>query len=139
MVGQSGTASPTFLLVTIPPLQISNSVATHVSHPNRLSQRVDLPGFLQFILEKITGNGVDFADGFFVAVALWATRHKCLFLLRHGASHSEAATVKVSAKPQVPARCGAVAPGAAKHLRLARRRSEAWAHLAGELYRVQHH
>jgi len=38
IVGQSGTASPTFLLVTIPPLQISKSVATHVSHANRFSQ-----------------------------------------------------------------------------------------------------
>jgi hypothetical protein len=58
------------LLVTIPPLQISSSVATHVSHANRLSQRVDLPEFPQFILEKITANGADFADGFLVAVAL---------------------------------------------------------------------
>jgi hypothetical protein len=79
VVGQSGTASPTFLLVTIPPLQISNSVAAHVSHANRLSQRVDLAEFLQFILEKITANGADFADGFLVAVALWATQHKYCF------------------------------------------------------------
>jgi hypothetical protein len=43
VVGQSGTASPTFLLVTIPPLQISNSVARHVSHANRLSHLSDLP------------------------------------------------------------------------------------------------
>jgi hypothetical protein len=43
VVGQSGTASPRFLLVTIPPLQISRSVATHVSHANRLSHFVDLP------------------------------------------------------------------------------------------------
>jgi len=70
VVGQSGTASPTFLLVTIPPLQISRSVAAHVSHANRLSQRVDLPEFPKFILEKITANGADFADGFLVAVAL---------------------------------------------------------------------
>jgi hypothetical protein len=42
------------LLVTIPPLQISKSVATHVSHANRFSHFVDVPGFLQFILEKIT-------------------------------------------------------------------------------------
>jgi hypothetical protein len=67
------------LLVTIPPLQISNSVATHVSHANRFNQRVDLPEFLQFILEKITVNGTDFADGFLVGVALWATRQKCCF------------------------------------------------------------
>src|SRR5205823_10869079 len=37
VVGQSGTASPTFLLVTMPPLQISKSVATHVSHANQFS------------------------------------------------------------------------------------------------------
>src|SRR4029077_186570 len=43
VVGQSGTVRPTFLLVTIPPLQISNSVATHVSHANRLSHVADLP------------------------------------------------------------------------------------------------
>src|SRR5215216_2269393 len=43
VVGQSGTASPTFLLVTMPPLQISNSVATHVSHANRLNHEDDLP------------------------------------------------------------------------------------------------
>jgi hypothetical protein len=43
VVGQSGTASPTFLLVTIPPLQISNSVARHVSHANRLCHFVDFP------------------------------------------------------------------------------------------------
>ena len=42
MVGQSGTARPTFLLVTIPPLQMSNSVAAHVSHAKRLSHFVDL-------------------------------------------------------------------------------------------------
>src|SRR5205823_12013361 len=43
VVGQSGTASPTFLLVTIPPLQINKSVATHVSHADRLSHVADLP------------------------------------------------------------------------------------------------
>jgi hypothetical protein len=32
-----------FLLVTIPPLQMSKSVAMHVSHAKRLSQGVDLP------------------------------------------------------------------------------------------------
>src|SRR5260370_31777358 len=63
----------------MPPLQISNSVARHVSHANRLSQRVDLTEFPQFILEKITANRAYFADGFLVAVALWATRHKCCF------------------------------------------------------------
>ena len=42
MVGQSGTASPTFLLVTIPPLQISKSVATHVSHAKWFSHLVEV-------------------------------------------------------------------------------------------------
>src|SRR5260370_31954880 len=41
VVGQSGTASPTPLLVTIPPLQMSKSVATYVSHANRFSHFVD--------------------------------------------------------------------------------------------------
>jgi 4-hydroxy-3-methylbut-2-enyl diphosphate reductase IspH len=107
----------------------------HVSHANRLSQRVDLPEFPQFILEKITANGADFADGFLVAVALWATA-QVLFLRQHGASHSEAATVKESAKRQVQARCAAVVQDAAKHRRLARRHLEAWARLAAELCRV---
>ena len=51
----------------------------HVSHANRFNHFVDLPESLQFILEKITVNGADFADGFLVAVALWATRHTCCF------------------------------------------------------------
>ena len=42
MVGQSGTARPTFLLVTIPPLQISRSVTTQVSHAKRLRHVFDL-------------------------------------------------------------------------------------------------
>src|SRR5215831_14317061 len=42
VVGQSGTARPTFLLVTIPPLQISRSVATHVNHAKRPSHVADL-------------------------------------------------------------------------------------------------
>jgi hypothetical protein len=50
VVGQSGTASPTFLLVTIPPLQISRSVTTHVSHANRFSHFVDVPEFPESIL-----------------------------------------------------------------------------------------
>jgi hypothetical protein len=54
----------------MPPLQISRSVATHVSHAKRLRQRVDLPEFPQFILEKIIANSADFADGFLVAVGL---------------------------------------------------------------------
>jgi hypothetical protein len=56
--------------VTIPPLQISRSVAMHVIHANRFNQRIDLSEFSQFIVEKITTNGADFADGFAVAVAL---------------------------------------------------------------------
>jgi hypothetical protein len=52
VVGQSGTASPTFLLVTMPPLQMSKSVAAHVSHAKRLSHLLDLSGFPEFILEK---------------------------------------------------------------------------------------
>src|SRR4029077_19749808 len=43
VVGRVGTASPTFLLVTIPPLQMSRSVATQVSHANRFSHVADLP------------------------------------------------------------------------------------------------
>src|SRR4029077_4314934 len=56
VVGQSGTASPTFLLVTIPPLQISRSVATHVSHANRFNHFLDLVEFPEFIAEKDTGR-----------------------------------------------------------------------------------
>src|SRR5438046_6071547 len=52
VVGQSGTASPTPLLVTIPPLQMSNSVAMHVSHAKRLSHFVDVAEFSEFILGK---------------------------------------------------------------------------------------
>src|SRR6266513_5806337 len=52
VVGQSGTASPTPLLVTIPPLQMRRSVATHVSHAKRFSQLVDLAEFPEFISEK---------------------------------------------------------------------------------------
>src|SRR5436190_20521695 len=37
VVGQSGTARPTPLLVTMPPLQIRNSVATDVTQANRCS------------------------------------------------------------------------------------------------------
>src|SRR5437773_12478665 len=52
VVGQSGTASPTPLLVTIPPLQMRRSVATHVSHAKRLSHFVDVAEFSEFILGK---------------------------------------------------------------------------------------
>ena len=135
MVGQSGTASPTFLLVTIPPLQISRSVATHVSHANRLSH-LSIVRISQFISEKITANDADFADGFCSRRPV-GDAAQVLFLLQHGASHSEAATVKDSAKPQVQARCAAVVQAAAKHRRLARRHSEAWARLAAELCRVE--
>ncbi len=120
----------------MPPLQISNSVAMHVSHANRLSQRVDLPEFPQFILEKITANGADFADRFLVAVALWATRHKCCSYFSAALRTAKRLQVKESAKRQVRARCAAVVRDAAKHRRLARRHLEAWAHLAAELCRV---
>ncbi len=50
-----------------------------VIHANRLSHFVDLAELLQLILEKITANGADFAAGFLVAVALWATRYKRCF------------------------------------------------------------
>src|SRR6266536_6329923 len=43
VVGQSGTARPTFLLVTIPPLQISSSAATQMSHVKQFSHLVDFP------------------------------------------------------------------------------------------------
>src|SRR5215472_14573735 len=49
VVGQSGTARPTFLLVTIPPLQISRSVATHVIHANRFSHFADLEDSAMYI------------------------------------------------------------------------------------------
>ena len=39
VVGQSGTASPTPLLVTMPPLQTRSNVAHAVNQTNRLSQR----------------------------------------------------------------------------------------------------
>jgi hypothetical protein len=42
VVGQSGTARPTPLLVTIPPLQIRKTVATHKNQAKRLSHVVDL-------------------------------------------------------------------------------------------------
>src|SRR6266511_565235 len=43
VVGQSGTARPTFLLVTIPPLQMSNSAATQMNHVKQFSHLVDFP------------------------------------------------------------------------------------------------
>jgi hypothetical protein len=49
VVGQSGTARPTFLLVTIPPLQMSNSAATQMNHAKRFSH---LPDLAEFISEK---------------------------------------------------------------------------------------
>src|SRR5204863_1570002 len=42
VVGQSGTASPTPLLVTIPPLQMRRSVATHVRHAKRFIHLVEV-------------------------------------------------------------------------------------------------
>jgi hypothetical protein len=53
VVGQSGTASPTFLLVTIPPLQMS------VSHAKRFSQVVEVAEGIQ---TKLTADNADFAD-----------------------------------------------------------------------------
>jgi hypothetical protein len=44
------------LLVTIPPLQMSKSVAAHVSHAKQLSQGIDLAEFPEFILKKITAD-----------------------------------------------------------------------------------
>jgi len=42
--------------VTIPPLQMRRSVATHVSHANRFSHFLDLIEFTEFIAEKDTGR-----------------------------------------------------------------------------------
>jgi len=80
--------------VTIPPLQISNSVATHVSHANRLSHVADFPEFLHFILEKITANGAVFADGFLCSRRAVGDAVQVPFLRQDGASHSEALQIK---------------------------------------------
>ena len=56
-----------------------------------------------------------------------------LFLIQHGASCSEAATVKGSAKRQTPERCAAAVQGAEKHQPLPRRQLEASGRLAAEL------
>jgi hypothetical protein len=64
VVGQSGTASPTFVLVTIPPLQMSNSAATQMNHVKRFSQFLDPGEFPEFIRKKITADHADFADEF---------------------------------------------------------------------------
>jgi hypothetical protein len=120
------------LLVTIPPLQISRSVATHVSQANRFSQPVDLPEFLQFILEKIT-EWRRFRGWISCSRRPMGDAAQVLFLLQHDASHSEAATVKVSAKRRKRAPCAVVVQDAAKHRRLARPHSEAWARLVAEL------
>src|ERR1044072_7011265 len=58
VVGQSGTASPTFLLVTIPPLQMSKRVAMHVSHAKRLSHFAEVDRDIQI---KLTADYADFA------------------------------------------------------------------------------
>jgi hypothetical protein len=42
VLGQSGTARPTPLLVTIPPLQIRNNVDAAVNHVKRWSQGLRL-------------------------------------------------------------------------------------------------
>jgi hypothetical protein len=56
------------LLVTIPPLQMSKSVAAHVSHAKQLSQGIDLAEFPEFILKKITADYGILAYG-----KLWGT------------------------------------------------------------------
>jgi len=65
--------------VTIPPLQMSKSVATQVSHAKRFSHGVDLSGSSRRISKKITADYADFADGLSVAVALWAIQHQLFF------------------------------------------------------------
>jgi hypothetical protein len=45
--------------VTIPPLQMSKSVATHVSHAKRLSHFVEIAEGIQM---KLTADHADFAD-----------------------------------------------------------------------------
>jgi hypothetical protein len=47
------------LLVTIPPLQMSKSVATHVSHAKRFNQVVELAEDIRI---KLTADYADFAD-----------------------------------------------------------------------------
>jgi hypothetical protein len=40
------------LLVTIPPLQINKSVATHVSHANQFSEAVDVADRIQIKINR---------------------------------------------------------------------------------------
>jgi hypothetical protein len=56
VVGQSGTARPTFLLVTIPPLQMRSSAAMQMNHAKRFSQILD------GISTKLNAHSADFAD-----------------------------------------------------------------------------
>jgi hypothetical protein len=70
------------LLVTIPPLQISNSVATHVSHANRLSQLFEVAEGIRI---QLTADSADFADKTCSRRPVGDVR----------ASHSEAATADV--------------------------------------------
>ena len=49
VVGQSGTARPTPLLVTMPPLQIRSSVAKAVNQAKRFSHDIDFGSDLTFI------------------------------------------------------------------------------------------
>jgi len=79
VVGQSGTERPTPLLVTIPPLQMSKSVAMHVSHAKQLSHFVDLAEFPEFISEKDNRRLRGFRRCVSVAVAQWATQHQLCF------------------------------------------------------------
>src|SRR5437660_208520 len=67
VVGQSGTARPTPLLVTMPPLHMRNRVVTAVNQAKRFSQMFDFGSDLTFIettkinhrcgLHKIPGDG----------------------------------------------------------------------------------
>src|ERR1700730_9870270 len=47
VVGQSGTANPTPLLVTIPPLQIKRSVAAAVNQAKRFNQTLEFIGDIE--------------------------------------------------------------------------------------------
>jgi len=79
--------------VTIPPLQMSNNVATHVIHAKRLSHFVDLAEFPEFISEK--DNRI--LRGFRRRVCsrrLVCDARPALFSHQHSASHSEEATAE---------------------------------------------
>jgi len=101
------------LLVTIPPLQISRSVATHVSHANRFSHLLYSRNF--GMTAELREVGCRIGD--------WAPIER-----------RYRKTIRpVSAKRRQQARCAVVVQDAAKHRRLARPHSEAWARLVAEL------